>query len=77
MGRHAALQETDDLVRELAEIDEDALLRLERLEPLLADFQGVQQKQVVFTGQMDAQDLQYIHFSTYWNVANLTKPSLR
>lgn len=59
--RHAALQETDDLAREVAEVDKDALLRLERLKVLLADLQGVQQEEVVLTGEVNAQDLQQMY----------------
>ncbi len=57
MRLDAAFQQADDLGWEAAKVHQDALLRLQRLEVLLADFQGVQQEEVILAGQVDAQDL--------------------
>lgn len=56
-GGCALLQQTDELRGEAAEVDQDALLRLEGAEVLLADLQGVQEEQVRLAGQVHAQRL--------------------
>ncbi len=50
-GGCAAVQQRDQLVGEPAEVDQDALLRLEAREVVLAHVQRVQEAGVAFVGQ--------------------------
>lgn len=56
-GRYAFFQQADELRGEAAEVDQDALLRLERAEVLFADFERVQEEQVSLAGEVNTQRL--------------------
>ena len=49
LRRYASVKEVDDLCREAGEIDQNALLVLQALEVLLADFERVKEREVCFT----------------------------
>lgn len=61
-GRQAALQQGNDLSREAAKIDQDALLHFERLKIILFDLQGVQRAEILLVPYLDDQHLHKASF---------------
>ena len=54
---YALLQQSDDFARKVAKVHQNPLLYLQALKLLLADFQRVQEEQVIITRQMNPEYL--------------------